>query len=39
MVAGLALLNRYAVERVEADLMLGFYFPGAALAEAGIAGV
>jgi hypothetical protein len=29
--AHVALVNRYAVERVEADLMLGFYFPGAAL--------
>lgn len=38
VVASVALLNRYAVERVEADLMLGFYFPGAALAEAGLAG-
>ena len=25
------LINRYAVERVEADIMLGFFFPGAAL--------
>jgi hypothetical protein len=25
------LVNRYAVERVEADLMLGFFFPGAAV--------
>jgi hypothetical protein len=25
-----ALVNRYTVERVEADLMLGFFFPGAA---------
>ena len=24
-----ALINRYAVERIEADLMLGFFFPGA----------
>ena len=24
-------INRYAVERVEADLMLGFFFPGAAM--------
>lgn len=24
-----ALINRYVVERVEADLMLGFFFPGA----------
>jgi hypothetical protein len=27
------LVNRYAVERVAADLMLGFYFPGAALED------
>jgi len=27
-----ALVNRYAVERIEADLMLGFFFPGAAMA-------
>jgi hypothetical protein len=26
-----ALVNRYAVERVQADLMLGFFFPGAAV--------
>jgi hypothetical protein len=26
-----ALVNRYAVERIEADLMLGFFFPGAAV--------
>jgi hypothetical protein len=26
-----ALINRYAVERIEADLMLGFFFPGAEL--------
>jgi hypothetical protein len=26
-----ALVNRYCVERVTADLMLGFYFPGATL--------
>jgi hypothetical protein len=24
-----ALINRYGVERVDADIMLGFYFPGA----------
>ncbi len=29
-----ALINRYVVERVEADLMLGFFFPGASLPEA-----
>jgi hypothetical protein len=26
-----ALVNRYAVDRVTADLMLGFFFPGAAM--------
>jgi hypothetical protein len=26
-----ALINRYAVERIQADLMLGFFFPGAAV--------
>ena len=26
-----ALVNRYAVERVDADIMLGFFFPGAAV--------
>lgn len=26
-----ALINRYTVERIEADLMLGFFFPGAAI--------
>jgi len=26
-----ALVNRYGVERIQADLMLGFFFPGAAL--------
>ncbi len=26
-----ALVNRYGVERIRADLMLGFFFPGAAL--------
>lgn len=29
-----ALVNRYAVERIRADLMLGFFFPGAAVATA-----
>ena len=29
-----ALVNRYAVERVDADLMLGFFFPGAAMGPA-----
>lgn len=28
-----ALVNRYAVERVEADIMLGFFFPGAAMPD------
>jgi hypothetical protein len=28
-----ALVNRYSVERVEADIMLGFFFPGAALPD------
>lgn len=28
-----ALVNRYAVERIEADLMLGFFFPGAVIAQ------
>ena len=28
-----ALVNRYSVELVSADLMLGFFFPGAAMAE------
>ncbi len=27
-----ALVNRYAVERIDADLMLGFFFPGAVIA-------
>lgn len=27
-----ALVNRYAVEQIQADLMLGFFFPGAAIA-------
>jgi hypothetical protein len=26
-----ALINRYGVERIQADLMLGFFFPGAAV--------
>lgn len=29
-----ALVNRYDVERVEADIMLGFFFPGAMLPDA-----
>jgi hypothetical protein len=28
-----ALVNRYSVERVEADIMLGFFFPGAVLPD------
>jgi hypothetical protein len=28
-----ALVNRYGVERIRADLMLGFFFPGAAVDE------
>jgi len=31
LVGHTALVNRYCVERVSADLMLGFYFPGAEL--------
>jgi hypothetical protein len=35
-----ALVNRYAVERIRADLMLGFFFPGAAVGSArSVAGV
>jgi hypothetical protein len=37
--AHVALVNRYAVERVSADLMLGFYFPGAVLDDVGLASV
>jgi hypothetical protein len=33
-----ALINRYTVERVRADLELGFFFPGAALDPIGSAG-
>ena len=33
-----ALVNRYAVERIRADLMLGFFFPGAAVDPIGTAG-
>ncbi|MEO6208172.1 MAG: hypothetical protein ABIP77_09495 [Candidatus Limnocylindrales bacterium] len=33
-VGHVGLINRYAVDGVVADLMLGFYFPGAALSEA-----
>jgi hypothetical protein len=30
-----ALVNRYGVERVEADIMLGFFFPGASMPDMG----
>ena len=30
-----ALVNRYTVERIQADLMLGFFFPGAAVDATG----
>jgi hypothetical protein len=33
-----ALVNRYTVERIRADLMLGFFFPGAAVDPLGTAG-
>ena len=33
-----ALINRYAVERIRADLLLGFFFPGAAVDPIGTAG-
>jgi hypothetical protein len=33
-----ALINRYAVERIRADLMLGFFFPGAEVDPIGTAG-
>jgi hypothetical protein len=29
------LVNRYTVDRIEADLMLGFFFPGAAMKVTG----
>lgn len=32
------LINRYAVERVDADIMLGFFFPGAAMGAPEAAG-
>lgn len=32
-----ALVNRYGVERIQADLMLGFFFPGAAVDSTGSA--
>jgi hypothetical protein len=31
MTRPMALANRYVVDRVEADLMLGFFFPGATM--------
>jgi len=31
--APVALVNRYVVERISADLMLGFYFPGAVMEQ------
>jgi hypothetical protein len=33
-----ALINRYAVERIRAELMLGFFFPGAPVDPIGTAG-
>ncbi|MEA2610834.1 MAG: hypothetical protein QOI37_531 [Chloroflexota bacterium] len=33
-----ALVNRYTVERIRADLLLGFFFPGAAVDPIGTAG-
>jgi hypothetical protein len=33
-----AFINRYTVERVEADLMLGFFFPGAEVDESRLPG-
>jgi hypothetical protein len=32
-----AMVNRYGVDRVNADLMLGFFFPGAAMGDAEVA--
>jgi hypothetical protein len=35
-----ALVNRYAVEHIQADLMLGFFFPGATMAtRSGLVGI
>lgn len=34
-----ALINRYAVERIQADLLLGFFFPGAAISPVSNPGV
>lgn len=34
-----ALVNRYAVERIQADLMLGFFFPGAVIAPLSSPGI
>jgi len=33
-----ALINRYTVDRIRADLMLGFFFPGAVMESIGSAG-
>ena len=33
-----ALINRYAVEQIRAELMLGFFFPGAAIAPSSTSG-
>ena len=33
-----ALINRYGVDRIVADLMLGFFFPGATVDPIGTAG-
>jgi hypothetical protein len=33
-----ALINRYTVDRIRADLQLGFFFPGAAVDPIGTAG-
>lgn len=35
MARPMALANRYVVDRVEADLMLGFFFPGAEMVSTG----
>ena len=34
-----ALINRYTVDRIRADLMLGFFFPGAAMESVAAGGV
>ena len=36
MERSMALANRYVVDRVEADLMLGFFFPGAVMVTTGV---